>query len=468
MLQLKPKQVEVIEAVNDPTIDTIILIGPVGTGKTDIAAHAVLSIADQFPKTFWPVIRKNISTHINTTLPSYLSMADKMGLIEGVDYRYNKSPHFLEFPNGSRIPFLEADITKDRDGKKIRGVNATGNHIDEPDELDPIMFIQATSRRGRKNEHGQPSVSILSFNPTDGHLKTQYYDPWKAGTLPSNIRVIEFTLEDSWQSQRDIDALKTNPEWWTQRYLYNNWNYSDESKSLFKSRYWAASMTDELNPNARRAAGYDVARNARGDRSVRALGYDLTLADLAIAKGKDEQVELPDQAEWLMNDAEENQYGLNDTAIDAVGLGQGMVDDVNREGFSVQEFKAGASPDPALRLTADDTATPAFDNLRSQLIYLYARGVQLGIIKHYKGAPFLNELFKEAAAHQFDTTDRVFRVESKDHVKKRLGFSPDLFDAVLIWLYVALRPVASYGYGDGSDDYDDYKPITSGLIDSRF
>lgn len=465
MLQLSSKQNEVVEAINDPIVDTIVLIGPVGTGKTDVAAHIGLSIADQFPKTFWPVFRKNVSTHLNTTIPSYLEMADRMGLIEGVDYRYNKSPHFLEFPNGSRIPFLEADITKDRDGKKIRGINATGNHADEPDELEESMFIQATSRRGRRNEHGQPSVSILTFNPTDGYLKTKYYDPWKAGTLPPNVRVIEFTLDDSWQSKRDIDAMKANPEWWVERYLYNNWNYSDESMSLFKSRSWALSMTEELDPSLRRSAGYDVARNAKGDRSIRALGHQLVLADLAIVKDRDVLMELPDQAHWLIADAEATGYGIDALAIDAVGLGQGVVDDLNREGFHPEEFKAGASPDPDIRLSADESSSLHFDSLRSQLIYLYGRGVELGVIKHFKGCPFLNELFKEAAAHQYEITDKVIKIESKEHIKRRLGFSPDLFDAVLMWLYMALRPVASI---DDDNDDDDYDPITEGLLDEDF
>lgn len=464
-LRLKPKQVQVIDALNDPLVDTIVLIGTVGTGKTDIAAHAVLSIADSFSKTYWPVFRKNISTHVHTTLPSYLEMADKMGLIEGVDYRYNKSPHFFEFPNGSVIPFLEADITKDRDAKKVRGINASGNHLDEPDELDPIMFTQATSRRGRRNAYGQPSVSIISMNPSDGHLKAKYYDPWKAGTLPRNVRVIEFDISDSWQSKRDVAALMTNPDWWVQRYLYNNWDYADESLSLFKSRHWDASFVSELDAEVERTAGYDVARSANGDRSVRALGYGLVLADLAIAKDKEVQMDLPEQAQWLLRDAEENRYGLDRAAIDVVGLGVGLYDDLTREGFNPGAYMSGAKPDPDIRLDVQAYSPMVFDNLRSQMVYLYARGVELGVIKHYKGCPLLTELFKEASQHQYEIDGKVFKVESKDHVKKRLGFSPDLFDAVLMWLFMALRPMESLNLDESMNDSETF---TGGLLDTTF
>lgn len=326
-LLLKPKQAEVIEALNDPVVDTIVLIGTVGTGKTDIAAHAVLSIAETFPKTYWPVIRANITTAKRTVIPSYLEMADKMGLVENVDFSFNRADNYLQFPNGSIIPFIEADYTKDRNGKKIKGIYATGNHIDEPDELEDGMLVQATSRRGRRNEYGQPSGSILSMNPTDGPLKARYYDPWRAGTLPPNVRVIEFGIEDSWQSKRDIETLKTNPEWWVQRYLYNNWNYADELNSLFKSKTWAPSMVDSLDPDARRAAGCDVAWKGV-DCSVRGLLYGLTIGDLALAKDKNQRVEIPDQAKWLIADAVENEYGIDNTAVDAVGLGAGMVGDL--------------------------------------------------------------------------------------------------------------------------------------------
>lgn len=464
MLQLKPKQAEVIEAANDPVVDTIVLIGTVGTGKTDIAAHLVLSICDQFPKTYWPVIRQNISTATRTVIPSYLAMADKMGLIEGVDYRYNKSPHFIEFPNGSVIPFIEADITKDRDGKKIKGINATGNHIDEPDELAETMFVTATSRRGRRNENGQPSLSILSMNPTDGALKEKYYDPWKAGTLPPNVRVIEFDIGDSWQSARDIEALKTNPEWWTQRYLYNNWDYADESTSLFKSRAWAESLVKSLDATQERSVGYDVASTGI-DRAVRALLYGTTIADLVIVKDKHETVELPDQADWLVKDADKNSYGLERTAIDAVGQGLGLVQDLSRLGYDVKQFMSGAKPDPDVRLELADDAALTFDNLRSQMAYLYARGIETGLIKHFAGLPFLKQLQQEAMYHHFEVTSKVLKVESKDHIKKRLGASPDLFDAVLMALYVALRPVQSFEYEEDDDDPD---TITGDLLSEAF
>jgi|GEM_PF-976786 len=464
-LQLKPKQLEVIEAANRPEVDTIVLLGSVGTGKTDVAAHLVLSICHQFPKSRWPVFRVNQSTAVETVIPSYLDMAERMGLEKGKDFTYTQKPYRITFNNGSVIPFREADPTKDRGGKKIKGINATGNHLDEVDEFDYEMFLQATSRRGRRNENGQPSLSVLTLNPNDGWVKEKIYDPWKEGTLPSGTVVIEFGLEDSWQSRQDIAALMTNPEYWTQRYLYNNWNYADESNSLFKSRQWAESMVDDLDRDATRSAGYDVAWKGV-DRSVRGLLYGTTVADLKIFKEKNVRVELPDQADMLIEDASENEYGMDNTAVDAVGLGGGMVGDLVKLGMHPYEFMSGAAPDPRVSLPGDDIPLN-FDNLRSQMIYLYARGIDLGIIKHFKGCPYLKELQKEATYHNYDTTNKVLKVESKEQIKKRLGVSPDLFDAVIMALYVALRPVQAFPAQDESGR-NPSAPITSGLFGSSF
>jgi len=95
-------------------------------------------------------------------------MLDKMGMLEDVDYTFNQQLHTITFNNKSVILFVEADPTKDRGGKKIKGINASGNHIDEADELQFEMYLQATSRKGRRNEYGQPSLSIITMNPNDG------------------------------------------------------------------------------------------------------------------------------------------------------------------------------------------------------------------------------------------------------------------------------------------------------------
>lgn len=435
MLSLKPKQQRAVEAVNNPAVHTIVLIGVIGSGKTDVAAHLSISIAYQFPKTYWPVFRQNISTAKRSVIPSYLNMLDLMNLVEGEDYIFNRQVSEITFlHNRSVIPFIEADFTKDRQGRKIKGINATGNHIDEADELHQTMFVTATSRRGRRNENGQPSLSIITMNPNDTHLREKYYEPWKAGTLPPGVVVIEFTLEDSWQSQADIDAMLLNPRPWVERYLKNNWNYHDDADSLFKYRFFTAAITGTLDQTAKRSVGYDVARSG-SDRSVVALWYGKTLVDIAVVKGADEQITTDEQALELIKYTTQNSVLAQHTEVDGVGIGVGVIDHMRSKGITVKEFISGARP-----------MSETYDNQRSEVIYEFSRGLERGEIHIYEGCPYRNELISEAMAHNHKTTDKKLAVESKDKVKERTGsLSPDIFDAVVMGLKPQLSNLRQSG-----------------------
>ncbi len=63
-------------------------------------------------------------------------------------------------------------------------------------------------------------------------------------------------------------------------------------------------------------------------------------------------------------------------------------------------------------------------------------GLDSGKVK-ISGFPFLNEFIKEAQMHHHEYKDKVFVLESKESIKKRLGKSPtSIFDSTLMgfWL----------------------------------
>lgn len=439
MLQLKPKQKQVVEAINNPEIHTIVLIGSVGTGKTDVAAHIGISIAYSFPKTYWTVFRQNLSTSKRSVIPSYLNMLDLMNMYEGVDYKYNKNEFEINFlHNRSKIGFIEADITKDRQGRKIKGINSTANHIDEADEIAETMFTMANARRGRRNESGQPSISIITMNPNDTYLREKYYKPWKEGKLPPGVCVIEFTIEDSWQTKEDIAAMLSNPRPWVARYIENNWDYQDDDNSLFKYRYFQSAIVSMFDPNAIRYVGNDVARSGT-DRSVIALWAGNTLVDILITKDKTQKITTDEQAMTLIKYMTENSVVAENVAVDAVGVGVGIIDHAKSKGIFVREFVSGAVP--IKEREPDGSEKPSkYDKLRSQVIWMFAQGLEKGTYKIFEGCPFRNELISEAMAHLHEISDKKLSVESKEKVKERTGsLSPDIFDAVVMGLYPQLK-----------------------------
>ncbi len=67
--------------------------------------------------------------------------------------------------------------------------------------------------------------------------------------------------------RRDDD----NPTWWVGRYLKNNWEYQDESKTIFRSVFFAKAIVKRATSQDAKTTDYDVARDGV-DRSVAAGG----------------------------------------------------------------------------------------------------------------------------------------------------------------------------------------------------
>lgn len=425
MLQLKPKQHRVIELVNDPSIDVIVLIGSVETGKTYVAAHAMISIADTFPDTFIPIVRLNKSTAKTTVFRSYRKVLTDSNFVEDRDYRINRQDGEIRFlHNNSTLLLTEADHTKDPDHMKLKGLEPNALHVDEVDELVQSAYEMAQSRVGRDGRHPAPAKTIVTMNPNSKWAKSELYDKWKAGTLPSNIAVIEFTRYDSWSDQARYDKLiASRPKSWIERYINNNWNVEDDINSLFKYRHFDASLTMKLDRNAVRHIGYDVARMGT-DRSVASLWYGKTLVDIQVVKDAEEQMQTDDQAMWLIKYMTQNAVLATNVNVDAVGVGGGVIDHMHSKGINVNEFISGAVP-----------KSDMYDKLRSEVIYEFSLGLERGEIKIYEGCPYRNELISEAMAHNHKTSDKKLAVESKDEVKKRTGsMSPDIFDSVIMAL----------------------------------
>jgi hypothetical protein len=125
----------------------------------------------------------------------------------------------------------------------------------------------------------------------------------------------------------------------------------------------------------------------------------------------------------------QNSVTADGTAVDAVGIGVGVVDHAHSKGIEVVEFKSG------FKATTDD-----YDNLRSQVIFEFAQGLERGEIKIYESCPFRAELVSEAMAHNHKIDGKKLSVESKEEIKKRTGgLSPDIMDSVVMGLYPQLK-----------------------------
>jgi hypothetical protein len=430
MLKLKQKQQTVIDLINNPEKTVIVLIGSVETGKTYIAAHAMISTAYSFENAFIPIIRLNKTTAKQTVFRTYLRVLNDMNFIEGIDYTLERNVGEIRLKHSKSVLTLtEADHTKDRDHMKIKGLEPDIQHIDEVDELVESAFDMLESRVGRISTSLVPPKTIVTMNPNNKWAKERFYNAWKEDRLPKNVAVVEFTRFDSWSDQSRYDTLIANrPKAWVERYINNNWDFAEDDQSLFKYRYFDGAIINSLDATQTRYFGYDVAREGT-DRSVLALWYGNTLVDIKVVKDKTDQMTTDDQALKLIQYMTQDSVIASNISVDAVGIGVGVIDHLHSKGINVREYKSGA------KAFKDD-----YDNLRSQAIWHFAQGLEKGTIKIYQNCSYQKELIFEALAHNHIIDGKKLSVESKEDIKKRTGsMSPDIFDAVVMGLLPQLN-----------------------------
>lgn len=445
-LQLKSKQQEVIDVINNcPEIDEIILIGPTGVGKSALAAHVFISICDAFPYSQIFVWRKNFNTARKTIWRTYKKMLANMNMIEDEHYKINEGSLLIEFPNKSLITFAQADSSTDKDQNKIKGLDITANQLEESNELIEDAVDMIMSRKGRANQAGQPSINIHTMNPNNGWTKSRYYDKWKKGTLPANVMVIEFTLQDSWQTDQDINSLiKSKPAWWVQRYLYNNWNYLDEDRALITGYLWDKASIYRLPEMERDKDGNIINKDPR-QRFDKVIGVDVSDngGDACVASiieygvlTEQKELKIPERtygansevdsrptgylfAQQLIQWAESKGFTkakAHQISLEVNGVGTAMRDGMKSLGWHINEYTA--------------TGKSRHETLLNVRRALDEGEVQVLQKESYRGHD--DELWRELSAHDTDIVDGVEKVTKKDKIKEILGRSPDYADSFSI------------------------------------
>ena len=445
----------------------ILLEGAIGTSKTYGAAMAMLTIANEYPGSHVYVARKNMTELKRTTLLSFREAAADMGMVENYHYTENNSANFWQLKgqgaNPSYVHFIEADHTKDRQFTKIKGLNMTCLFVDEADGIIEDAYNMLASRTGRANKNGAPDFVLLACNANETWVKDRFYDPFKGinkkGPLPTDTTVIEFEIADSFLGMAYYSKFDNNPLQWRQRYLYNNWEYGDDTYSLFKYRHMDSVHVSTFKRGTR-SLSVDAGRTH--DRTVVSLWDNMCLVDIVIIKDLGETMEYEEQAQEIYDYATNNGVGWENIDVDAVGEGQGLITAFKTMfNWVVNPFVSNSTPDSKIALERKLARASSleekqrirrehpivFKDLRSEHTYLLSQGIEAGTVTFWDGCPYLGNFKKEATMHNHTTDNGVLTVEAKEKVKARTGQSPDIFDSVMMGYrrQLQLTYIGSYG-----------------------
>lgn len=184
------------------------------------------------------------------------------------------------------------------------------------------------------------------------------------------------------------------------------------------------------------AMGVDVANSPNGDEYSIASGIGPKLLGVETAPCPNANV-LGALVNTMMNTSGTDE---NNVGVDAIGVGAGTVNELERLKKIIVAIQSAASP-----IAHDEEEV--FGNLRAQMWWTFRLDAQhLRII-----LPNDPELFQELSTPTWKNRGGKIYVESKDELKKRLRRSPNKADSVVYWNWVRKVRTVSTGQATMAD-----------------
>ena len=259
-----------------------------------------------------------------------------------------------------------------------------------------------------------------------------------AGITPEDI------ANDTWQEKaREIPYPRLiTPQWVSDR--YKAWgessapyqvrvmgNFPQQGEDTLIPLLWIELAMErwEDTPDGQPVQiGVDVAAFG-SDKTVIAVRKGQKVTTLNVYSQKDTR----ETAGLVRLHAQENE--TQKVAVDEIGIGRGVVDSLEEEGFY----------DVGVNVAERATDPERYHNLRAELWYSFRE--LLDPDKEPIALPPDDELLSELASVKYKLDARgAIQIESKEDMKKRLGHSPDRADAVVL----AFANTVHEGYVSGA------------------
>ena len=407
--------------------------GGVAGGKTIITLGLLDELCQQYPGVRFVVVRKSLTTIRRNTIPSFTKILKMNGDINRA--RLHKGEWTYFYTNGSEILFMEADISNDPELNKLRGLEITGAVMEEANECSEKAFNILITRIGRwyNKEHNLPPFILLSCNPDSNWVKDKFYDPWAREELNAPYYFKQALPHDNPHNPEEyLQGLEDLPEAEYERYVKGNWDYAGDPNQLIQFMWYKEQVYEE-KPDMSEAKyiGVDVAREGN-DMSTFSYFSDNKLLKIERYKF--------DTCNPLAEILHERMLELNipgyNVMVDAIGLGASLIDLMIEKDVFVEIFKSSHSP-----ADIDEVGLThfLFKNKRGQAHWLYRESIKdrtLLIPNDY-------ELQRQTMVLRYLVEEKYIIIESKKIMKKRLGYSPDTAESVIIGNY--LRVIRASG-----------------------
>jgi len=411
------KQLEFIKGVFNPQNNYCFYTGSIRSGKSYVGLALLIMFAKLYPNSRHIVIRKDLQIMKRTIIPTFSKIVPQ-SFIES----FNMTDFICKFKNGSQIMFFAENYSTDKDLNRFRGLEFNCALLEEFNELQEATYNKVVERCGSWNIENMPPPKIIcTANPTSNWIKTRFYDKHIAGELKSPYFFLIAKITDNPHlSKLYLDSLKHLPEPIYRRFVEGNWEGTDSDSQLvsWESIYNSLELfknDDEVGEKTY-YAGFDVAGHGK-DKTVAIVTDDHNIIEIIELDDTSvpECVQLVKRIKIKYNIEDEN------ITVDGAGLGAGVIDILKDENIFVYNFIGGSSQ-------IIDNSAFKFKNLRAQCYWNLKISIESNQINNMA---ISDKLQSDVASINYEIdSDKQIKIESKIDLKKRIGRSPDLADAL--------------------------------------
>ncbi|HEX3029653.1 MAG TPA: terminase family protein [Clostridia bacterium] len=429
------------EKMLSSSVNEVLFGGAKGGGKSDALLFGALRYID----------RSNYKALIvRRTFPRLKEIIDRSMVFSRLGGKYNKQEKTWQFYKNSqragKISFGHCQNTGDE--YNYQGHQYHYIAFDQVEEFSENMFT-IISACGRKTDD-TPVYIRATANP-GGEGKVWVRNRWIKGKSAERVYFTENCVEGKTVklSSMFIPAtvydnhilLAKNPEYvaflmnlpdkYRKMYLYGQWDIEDDPDQLVSFEFLERGYNNGLNKGAG-AGGYGEERIFLGVDVAR-FGDDTTeiayLRNDVVTKIESyEKLDIVRVAGIVEKKILAERICPENIGIDVVGLGAGVYDILRSKGYPVVSIGSGERP------LENSEQAYRYKNLRAQMCWSFREKLRLG----ETGIGIRDSVFEEEAlaVRYFISNEREIQIESKEEIKKRLGRSPNKFDAAVYAVFV--------------------------------
>lgn len=207
--------------------------GAIRGAKSFTNSLALLTLCKMFPYSKWSVHRKDLTILESTTIETITKITQGLP-----NWHWSRKPgnyHLTYKPNGSRLLFVGANESRDKDFTDTLGLEINGAFFDQLEDVSFEYYNAVCQRLGSWHISNEPQALCLStFNPHPGWVKKHKYQRWKDGKLNSNEIYFPLSpVNEPSNTQSQWDIWNRMPPDVKARMIEGDWDSFDNKNPYF-------------------------------------------------------------------------------------------------------------------------------------------------------------------------------------------------------------------------------------------